>query len=241
MGWNDGPIKPQSNWNNDPFGQRLFPSSQKPLRGGNDGRGLRGGGRFSDRYERLSHPHSGPKKGPGARFIADSSLPDRSLVTPGLVLKKTWNIENSGETAWPAGVKLYCVRGTLPVVSDMESKIECCQPGQVTQVTAIVRVPMEEGRYTTYFRLGGPDGRLFGTRLWCDLIVGVTPVVSKPVGTTIISNPQGEINPEEEHDKALAMEVQRLNNLGFTERAVQDLQAGTTCHAIQNVAHVLSS
>lgn len=41
-----------------------------------------------------------------AKFEADISFPDGTVVHPGDVVKKTWMVSNSGNEPWPAGTQV---------------------------------------------------------------------------------------------------------------------------------------
>lgn len=154
---------------------------------------------------------------PKARFIQDSSLPDRSLVAPGLVLKKSWDIENAGMAMWPFGTRLYQLRGNLPMVeSDDGNVVPRVEPGKRSQVSVMVRVPDTPGRYTSYFRLGDMQKNFFGPRLWCDVVCsinGATDIESVQVAPKtrpedrMKNNGMGPLPTDDDYDEKLAEQM----------------------------------
>lgn len=112
---------------------------------------------------------------------------------PSQTLVKTWQVQNSGAAAWPPGTKLVYMRGNLPSIeNEFDISAGPVAPGQVVDVSAVVRTPQARGRNRALFRLVDPSGAKFGPRLWCDLRVG-DPNASDA------NNCQGEQQDQDQH------------------------------------------
>lgn len=103
--------------------------------------------------------------------MKEQNLPARSEVMPSQTLIKTWQVQNNGSVAWPSGIKLRYLRGTLPSLENEFDVAGSVAPGQTVDVSAVVRTPAQGGRFRALFRLVDSDGAKFGPRLWCDLVV----------------------------------------------------------------------
>lgn len=110
---------------------------------------------------------------PSARFMGDSTIPDRSHVFPCQTLIKTWVVKNNGAVPWPEGTKVVFKKGDLPSI-ESEFDVRTNQKvlvDQTVDVSVVVKTPPEPGRRRAMFRLRDPQGNFFGPRLWCDVFV----------------------------------------------------------------------
>lgn len=101
---------------------------------------------------------------PGDRseFVADVSLEDGQVVSPGEVLIKRWRLRNAGAVPWigrqlervgpPAGVGLITSPKRVPI-SDT-------QPGELVDIEIELRAPDLDGSTVAHFRSIHPDGTL---------------------------------------------------------------------------------
>jgi next-to-BRCA1 protein 1 len=109
-----------------------------------------------------------------ARFVEDMTIPDGCVVSPSASLRKSWKLENSGETAWPLGCRLEIQAGNPTFGIQAESNqvgLPALQPGEYAVADVDVRAPAAPGRYTTYWRVCDPSGTQFGHRFWIDIVV----------------------------------------------------------------------
>jgi len=119
-----------------------------------------------------------------AKFIGDSTIQDRSHLAPGSQHLKTWELQNSGPTAWPAGVKIQYLSGDIDIVdqTSLDMTLPEVPSNERCLINMIVNVPEKAGRYITYFRLQSPQGNRFGPRFWLDFFVPEQePVVEQKV------------------------------------------------------------
>jgi hypothetical protein len=105
--------------------------------------------------------------------VTDVTLPDRSEVSPGQTLIKTWSINNCGAQAWPEPTKLVFLRGHRELIpgAQEEFPVQSAKPNETVEVSAEICSPVAPGRYTAFFRLADSERNLFGPRMWVDLIV----------------------------------------------------------------------
>merc|ERR1719499_62091 len=107
---------------------------------------------------------------PSVEFVRDVTLPDRSQYSSDKVLTKTWAMKNSGDQPWGDDVELVYFKGDESLCLHKRYPVISAVPGEVVEMSAIVRTPAEPGRYCTYFRLQ-KNGKFFGPRVWVDIIV----------------------------------------------------------------------
>lgn len=180
-------------------------------------------------YVQAEKPAGLPKEvRPKSKFVADVTLPDASLVTPGVSLVKTWRIKNDGKCAWPKGTRMVCVGGATFGTSKEGVQVPCVAPGEETEFSINITAPAIPGRYVSYWRMMTPEpgNKRFGHRFWIDLTVksapkhtvyaspGVTPVaetVNLGSGSASTSTPSKFL--EASLDKLVAMGFARTENL----------------------------
>jgi next-to-BRCA1 protein 1 len=129
-----------------------------------------------------------------AHFVRDT-VADGTIFSANTVFEQTWYLKNSGSTAWPAGCTVKFVGGdnmcavdpdhpasVHELVSAAESTTCYTEiaPGQESGFTVLMRTPNRAGKFTSYWRLTGPEGNKFGHRLWCEVNVkDPVPVVKE--------------------------------------------------------------
>ncbi len=97
-------------------------------------------------------------------WIADVTVPDGTIFTPGEDFKKTWRVQNIGTCTWSTKYTLQFKDG-----SDMAGTDEFVQisvpPGQQTDVTADLEAPDDIGSFYGRWELHDPDDKPFGSIL----------------------------------------------------------------------------
>jgi len=108
-----------------------------------------------------------------AKFISSSTVSDRCYLAPGSTKVKTWILQNSGPTEWPVGVHVGFLSGEKNVVTEesLNKPLASVLPGEQIEVSVDVIVPLQPGRYISYFRLVNLEGNKFGPRFWVDFFV----------------------------------------------------------------------
>jgi hypothetical protein len=94
---------------------------------------------------------------PAARFVADVTIPDGTVMSPGQTFVKTWRVENSGIVPWGEGTQLVFASGaqmgaTSPIaVGDLA-------PGETVDISAGMVAPAASGKHAGRWRLQAADG-----------------------------------------------------------------------------------
>lgn len=117
-------------------------------------------------------------------FIADVTVPDKTLLAPGQVFDKTWTFKNTGTCIWKSGYTIVFSSGAA-MKGNTRSINLAVAPGELINVTVKLTAPNTPGDYTGVWRLANGKGEPFGE------FVGVVITVAGP-GTTI---PTPEANP----------------------------------------------
>lgn len=97
-----------------------------------------------------------------AEFVADVTIPDGSILAPGLPFQKTWRLLNSGKTTWTTDYSLIFIDGNLMDAQPTVSLPAVVQPGEMVDVTVDMIAPAEPGVYKGYWELRKPNGEIFG-------------------------------------------------------------------------------
>ncbi len=107
--------------------------------------------------------------------LRDVTVPDGTVLEPGVSFVKTWRFRNDSEESWPAGARLIFVaeggckeRLGAPDEVKIASSVA---PGQECDVSVPLVAPMKHGRYVAYFRLIDSEGFAFGQRVFIDVNV----------------------------------------------------------------------
>jgi len=140
-----------------------------------------------------------------AKFVSDVNLPDRATVKPNESLTKVWKVQNTGETAWPAGTKLVSIgRAHIPqnfTLDAEEFDVPLAKPGEIVDVVARMKAPSADKKDTPLFALFRlvADRAPFGDKLWIDVRLGDAEVVpSPPVQQPAPQTPVPVVKPVEQ-------------------------------------------
>lgn len=98
-----------------------------------------------------------------AAFVGDVTIPDNTLVAPGVLLNKTWRFRNVGTCTWGAGYRLAFVEGNALGAQPQQS-IALTPPGGIVDVTAAMVAPTTVGAYRGSWQLINAAGTAFGPR-----------------------------------------------------------------------------
>jgi transcriptional regulator with XRE-family HTH domain len=120
--------------------------------------------------------YSAKNDGDAMTFVRDVTIPDNTQVKVGATIKKTWEIKNTGETAW-VGRKLVCMdqpvdpnytpprskvlttcRGLLPVSREVE--IKDTKVGKTVLITVEFKAPSYPCSVLTYWKMTDEDGMI---------------------------------------------------------------------------------
>lgn len=112
-----------------------------------------------------------------AEFVKDITIPDGEELKPEQAFTKTWRLKNAGSCAWGAGYTLVFFNGDRMSASPELVLGATVNPGQLADISVVLRAPKEPGAYAGYWMLRGPDGVLFGigsdaqSSFWVKIVV----------------------------------------------------------------------
>lgn len=113
-------------------------------------------------------------------FVADLTIPDDSVLQPGVSFVKTWRILNSGTCDW-SGFNLVFVGGSqmgAPTIVSVPSTVA----GAKVDVSLPMVAPVAPGTYKGSWRMQSGDGTVFGSTVWVSIVVP-SPVTDTPEAT----------------------------------------------------------
>jgi len=103
-------------------------------------------------------------------FLSDLSIPDGTLVTPGEMLDKRWQVRNGGSCNWDAdyGVRLIAGPGMgVPV----QQALYPTTSGTEVVIRMIFTAPDEPGTYRSAWQAYNPQGDVFGDPFFIEVLV----------------------------------------------------------------------
>jgi hypothetical protein len=97
-----------------------------------------------------------------AQFVADVSIADGSVLSPGAHFTKTWRLRNAGLCNWSSAYDLIFVSGDSlggPAIVPLRADVA---PGQYVDLSVDLVAPNSEGGYRGYWMLRDGFGNTFG-------------------------------------------------------------------------------
>ena len=127
-------------------------------------------------------------------FVEDVTVPDETVVPAGGEFQKIWAVANTGTRAWPAGLSLQFVGGfgnNGPSGTARASVATCSEvaPGDTCELACDVKAPETPGRFMSFWRLADGTGRVFGDRLWIDIVVEPATAVQASLSSSSVITP----------------------------------------------------
>jgi hypothetical protein len=119
---------------------------------------------------------------PNSQYVADVTIPDGTPVAAGSAFVKTWQVRNTGTCAWDASFSIAFAGGTPFVIGS--APIPSAAPGEVVNISLSMSAPGTFGAFTGTWRLRGPDGAFFGTKLTTAIVV---PNPNPPAATNTLT------------------------------------------------------
>ncbi len=98
-----------------------------------------------------------------AKFLADVSVPDHSLIAPNAPFNKIWRLKNTGTCTWDNSYLVHYVSGATMTQSPGYYIVEPGQtvaPGQSVDISVGMTSPVESGTYQSYWGLKNKNGQL---------------------------------------------------------------------------------
>lgn len=109
-----------------------------------------------------------------ATFVADVTVPDGTVVTPGQRIDKVWRLRNSGNCRWGPGYSAGFVSGNQ-MGGPASVPLAETPPGGTADVAVALIAPSTPGTYTGYWQLRNAAGVAFGTKFSVQVTVPSPP------------------------------------------------------------------
>ena len=103
-----------------------------------------------------------------SEYIADLTIPDGTILSPGQDFKKTWQFRNTGTCTWDEGYSLVFIGGDQaidPVNYDITVRADFIAPGADAEFDIPLTAPLTAGTYQGTWRMRSDSGVYFGTPL----------------------------------------------------------------------------
>jgi hypothetical protein len=103
-------------------------------------------------------------------YIDDITIPDGTILAPGEVFVKTWELKNTGYCTWKADSSLVFFKGDS--MSGQNAEIgKTLASGNQAKFSIELTAPDAEGIYTGYWILADKYGYPFGTPFFVQIVV----------------------------------------------------------------------
>ncbi len=139
----------------------------------------------------------------------DVTVPDDTVMRPGQVFTKVWQLVNTGSCTWTPAYRLVWFSGARLGTSAAYPLGREVRPGEAVDLAVDMVAPLAPGVYQSYWKLRAPDGSLFGigagagTPFWVRIVVvslrtpspTPTPTITPPPTATPTSTPSPTPTP----------------------------------------------
>lgn len=102
-------------------------------------------------------------------FEGDVTIPDGTVLDPGVNFKKVWAIRNTGTCTWDEGFTFVYIGGTTPDLDpynfQFKKTSDFVAPGEGFNMTLTLTTPCTPGDYNGTWRMRNDKGYYFGTPL----------------------------------------------------------------------------
>jgi len=101
-------------------------------------------------------------------YIADVTIPDGTVLSPGEDFEKIWRIQNTGSCTWDDGYKLVFIAGDRaldPASFEITSAEDFVESGETVDMGVDLTAPEAEGSYSATWQMQTDAGAYFGTPL----------------------------------------------------------------------------
>jgi hypothetical protein len=103
-------------------------------------------------------------------FQEDLTIPDGTLVTPGEVLDKQWQVLNSGTCNWDASYRLELLSGPALSATSQQA-LYPARSGTEAVIRILFTAPAEVGVYQSAWQAVDPGGNQFGDPIYIQIVV----------------------------------------------------------------------
>jgi hypothetical protein len=112
-----------------------------------------------------------------ARFVADVTIDDGTVIQPGAGFTKTWRVRNGGASTWNTDYSLRFVSDNRMNGPDSVPLTRKVAPGEVVEVSVELAAPTTAGRHTSTWKLHNAQGKPFNYHMYAEIQVpeSITP------------------------------------------------------------------
>jgi uncharacterized repeat protein (TIGR01451 family) len=107
-------------------------------------------------------PTLGPTLCDKVQLIADITVPDGTVFSPGATFTKAWRLKNVGSCTWTTSYQLVFFSGELMGAVSPASFSQNVAPGQTVDISINMTAPSAPGSYRGYWMFENANGALFG-------------------------------------------------------------------------------
>ena len=116
------------------------------------------------------------------QYVADVTIPDNTILSPGAAFVKTWRVKNAGTCTWDTGYQLIFATGNQ-MGGPAGVNVNLTAPGNTVDISVNLTAPTTPGTYSGKWSMRANNGAIFG---------GVTVVIIVPATPT----PTPSLTPE---------------------------------------------
>jgi len=97
-----------------------------------------------------------------AEYVADVTIPDGTIVSPGASFMKRWSVKNTGSCTWNSSYKFVFMDGDVLGGAYVYNFPAVAAPNQTVEIPIQLYAPTENGAFTGYWKIQAPDKTVFG-------------------------------------------------------------------------------
>lgn len=129
-----------------------------------------------------------------ANYVADVTIPDGTIVSPGSTFMKTWRVLNSGSCFWNSTYKFVFMSGDILGGAYVYDFPGSAAPGETVDIPVQLYAPQVAGAYTGTWKIQAPDKTIFGVGQYDEplsvqvVVVSGTPSNNKTASPYDVTN-----------------------------------------------------
>jgi hypothetical protein len=104
-----------------------------------------------------------------SQFVTDATIPDGTVLDPGVNFDKVWTVKNTGSCTWDDGYALVYIGGSNPNLDpynyQIKDKADFVAGGATANLGLTLTTPCTPGDYEGTWRMRNDKGYYFGTYL----------------------------------------------------------------------------
>jgi hypothetical protein len=110
--------------------------------------------------------------GDRAAFVADVTIPDGTVISPGAAFTKTWRLQNAGTTTWTTSYSLVFISGEQMGTTTSVPVSQSVAPGAQIDLSVDMVAPTNTGSYQGYWKMKNASGQYFDDSVYVLITVG---------------------------------------------------------------------